>query len=354
VTTARTGQPPSAGLPMRMVQASHAGGPEVLAVQRVEQPTIGADEVLVAVRLAGINFAEVNTRRGTYVRRGGSYGLGRDVLGEVARVGARVRGLRPGQRVAGFSASPAYADYARADQSLLWPVPDAISDEQAAALPTVGQTAYHLLTTAGRMGSGESVLITASAGGVGSVAVQLASLLGAGHVVAAAGSAERARGALLWGADEAVAYHELSHPPNLAHPMDLALDGVGGSVRRAVLDHISSFGRLVHFGNSSGEPEELPAPRQQRERGLGLIGFHLESLRRDGPSVLARSAELLFAWIADGELTIPVHEVLPLDRAADAHRLLESRRVRGKLLLSTCGANTQVLSTARQENGHGA
>lgn len=354
MTTARTGQLPSACLPMRMVQASHAGGPEVLAVHRVEQPTIGPDEVLVAVRLAGVNFADINTRRGTYVRRDGAYGLGRDVLGEVACVGARVRGLRPGQWVAGFSASPAYADYARADQSLLWPVPDAVSDEQAAALPTVGQTAYHLLTTAGRMLTGESVLITASAGGVGSVAVRLAGLLGAGRMVAAAGSFERAQCALLRGADEAVAYHELSHPPNLAHPVDLVLDGVGGSVRRAVLDHILPFGRLVHFGNASGEPEELPAPRQQRERGLGSIGFHLESLRRDGPSVLAESAELLFDWIANGELTIPVHEVLPLDRAADAHRLLESRRVRGKLLLSTSDANAQVLNTAGQEDGHGA
>lgn len=348
MTTARTGRP------MRMVQAGHAGGPEVLAVHRVEPPAIGPDDVLVAVRLAGVNFADVNARRGTYGRRGDAYGLGRDVLGEVVCVGARVRGLRPGQRVAGFSASPAYAEYARADQSLLWPVPDTVSDEQAAALPTVGQTAYHLLTTAGRMLAGESVLVTASAGGVGSVVVRLAALLGAGRVVAAAGSSERAGDALSRGADQAVAYHDLSHRPDSVGRVDLALDGVGGSVRRAAVDHVVPFGRLVHFGNASGEPEELPAPRQQRERGLGSIGFHLELLRRDHPSVLAESAELLFARIAHGELSIPVQEVLPLDRAADAHRLLESRRVRGKLLLSTSGGDARVLSTARREDGHGA
>jgi NADPH:quinone reductase len=352
--TARTGRPPSACLPMRMVQACRAGGPEVLAVHRVERPAIGPEEVLVAVRLAGVNFADVNARRGTYGRRGGAYGLGRDVLGEVASVGARVHGLRPGQRVAGFSASPAYAEYARANQSLLWPVPDAVSDEQAAALPTVGQTAYHLLTTAGRMLSGESVLVTASAGGVGSVAVRLAALLGAGRVVAAAGSSERAREALSRGADEAVAYHELSHRPGSVGPVDLALDGVGASVRRAVLDHVVPFGRLVHFGNSSGEPEELPAPRQQRERGLGSIGFHLEVLRRDHPLVLTESAELLFALIAEGQLSIPVQQVLPLGRAADAHRLLESRRVRGKLLLSTSVGDERIPATTGLEDGHGA
>lgn len=318
------------GTTMRAVRALGAGGPEVLAVERVIRPVCGPGEVLVAVRLAGVNFADVNARRGTYGGAAGPRGLGRDVLGEIVAVGDGVQGLRPGLRVAGFSSSPAYAEYAVADAELVWPVPDGLADEQAAAFPTVGHTAYHLLTTAGGLRPGEDLLATAAAGGVGSLLVPLARLLGAGRVVAAAGTEGRAREALTTGATVAVDYDRLG----TVAPVTLALDGVGGAVRRRALDRLAPLGRLVHFGNSCGEPEELPSPRALRERGLGVVGFHLEVLRRNGRAELARSADALLGWFTTGALTVPVHDVLPLDRAADAHRLLESRRVRGKLLLA--------------------
>lgn len=318
---------------MRIVRARAAGGPEMLAVERAAAPVCGPHDVLVAVRLAGVNFADVNARRGTYGGPPGPRGLGRDVLGEVVEVGECVRRLRPGQRVAGFSTGPAYAELAVADESLVWAVPDGVADEQAAAFPTVGQTAYHLLATAARIRPGERVLVTAAAGGVGSVVVPLARLLGAERVVAAARTTGRAA---LAGADEALSYDELGARggPGRAASVDVALDGVGGEARRAALGAIAPGGRLVHFGNSSGEPETLPAPRAQRERGLGVVGFHLEVLRRHGHAALAASAERLLGWLGTGELSIPVHDVLPLERAGDAHRLLESRTVRGKLLLS--------------------
>jgi NADPH:quinone reductase len=330
---------------MRMVQALSPGGPEVLTVGHVAFPVPGPEDVLIAVRMAGVNFADVNVRRATYGRRVDTdHGLGHDVFGEVLEVGADVRGMRPGQRVAGFSNSSAYAEYAVAHHRLVWAVPDGVSDEQAAAFPTVGHTAHHLLETAGRLLPGESVLVTAAAGGVGSVVVQLAGLLGAGRVVAAAGSAERARQMLALGADEAVAY------PGMAgiDPVDLALDGVGGEVRCAALDRVVPFGRLVHFGNSCSEPEELPTLRVQRERGVGVVGFHLQLLRSGGLGALAHSAGQLLGLIAEGRLTIPVHAVIPLARAADAHRMLESRQVRGKLLLSVPG------TAGEREVSHGS
>jgi NADPH2:quinone reductase len=322
------------------VRLHAAGGPEVLAVETAPAPVPGPGEVLVAVRFAGVNFADVNVRRATYgpaVRDERGRGLGRDLLGDVVDVGPGVDAAMRGERVAGFSTGPAYAELAVCRHDLVWPVPAGVPDEQAAAFPTVGLTAFHLLSTAGRLRDGEDVLVTAASGGVGTTVVQLAHRLGAGRVVAVAATADRARAALRLGADEAATYDELA-VRDAPEPVDLALDGVGGAVRRAVLDRVRPLGRLVHFGNAGGTPEELPSPRAMRERGLGVVGFHLEVLRRAGGAALADSARYLLGLLADGALTIPVQAVLPLEEAPAAHRLLESRQVHGKLLLGVVPA----------------
>jgi NADPH2:quinone reductase len=325
---------------VRAIHALAGGGPEVLEPVDVPVPQPGPDEVQIAVGLAGVNFADVNARRGTYLAGPATpaRGLGLDVYGHVRAVGAEVEHLRVGQRVAGFAGTPGYAEVVVSPARLVWPVPDDVDDETAAAFPVVGHTAYHLLVSAGRLRPAETVLVTAAAGGVGLAAIQLARLLGAGTVVAAAGSAERAAAGVAVGADLAVDY---SAGP-LAEQLDragvgevaLALDAVGGAVRRSALDCLGLFGRLVHFGNSGGEPESFPAPRELRERGIGVIGLHLNQLRRSAPDRLAGSAEAVLAWLGAGRLRLPVAGVLPLDRAAEAHRLLESRRVTGKLLLA--------------------
>jgi NADPH2:quinone reductase len=316
------------------------GGPDVLRTADVAVPEPGPDDVQIAVRLAAVNFADVNARRGTYRRPGADrpYGLGLDLCGEVSAVGANVRHLAVGRRVAGFAATPAYAEFAVAPADLVWPVPAEVGDEAAAAFPVVGHTAYHLLATAARVRAGESVLVTAAAGGVGATAIQVARLLGAGTVIGAAGSPARAAAAVATGADAGVDYSAglaggLRAAAGAAG-VDVVLDGVGGAVRRDAFDCLGLFGRLVHFGNASAEQEVLPAPRTLREREAGVIGFHLQGLRDRRRDLLAESARALFAWMADGRLTIPIAGVLPLSRAAEAHRRLESRGVGGKLLLS--------------------
>ncbi|GAB2965665.1 zinc-binding dehydrogenase [Amycolatopsis acidiphila] len=319
---------------MKAVQAVGAGGPEVLKLVDVAVPEPGPDDVQIAVRFAGVNFADVNARRGTYLPPDAPpRGLGLDCYGEVTAVGRNVRELRPGQRVAGFATTAGYAQVVVTPATLVWPVPDGVRDETAAAFPVVGHTAYHLLATAARLQPGESVLVTAAAGGVGTTAVQVARLLGAGRVVAAAGSAARAAEA---GADVSVGYSRLD--PGNAGRIAIALDGVGGAVRRHALDCLGLFGRLVHFGNSCGEPEELPPLRELRERELAVCGLHLQRLRRERPDLLAHSAQALLGWLASGRLRIPVAEVLPLEHAAEAHRKLESRQVKGKLLLAVDGS----------------
>jgi NADPH2:quinone reductase len=326
---------------MRAVRAESSGAAGVLALADVPEPVPAADEVQIDVRLAGVNFADVNARRGTYTagQPFTSRGFGLEALGEIRAVGADVRGLEVGQRVTGFCASPGYAQVAVAHQDLVWVVPEGVDDEQAASIPLVGCTAFHLLRSSGRLRTGERVLITAAAGGVGTTAVQLAKLLGAGLVVGAAGSADRAAAAVKAGADAGIDYSAGSLAEGLqdhtgASEVDIVLDGVGGRIRREALDCLASFGRLVHFGNSSGEPEDMPSARWLRERNLGLEGFHLQALRAHHRRALAESMSALLAWVASGELRVPVSDIVPLDRAAEAHRLLESRQVYGKLLLA--------------------
>ncbi|MGH3494570.1 MAG: quinone oxidoreductase family protein, partial [Sciscionella sp.] len=302
----------------------------------VVTPEPGPTDVQVAVRLAGVNFADINARRGTYLGSNGAEprGLGLDLYGEVSAVGASVEHFTVGQRVAGFATTPAYAEFAVSPADLVWAVPDGVSDEAAASLPVVGHTAYHLLATAAKLQPGESVLITAAAGGVGATAIQVARLLGAGLIVGCAGSAARADEAVAIGADVGIDYSAAELADGLksaagAAGVEIVLDGVGGAVRRSALECLEMFGRLVHFGNSSGEPEELPPPRKMREREIGVVGLHLQRLRTERRDLLAHSATVLFDWLANGQLAIPVAGVLPLDHVADAHRMLESRKVKG-------------------------
>ncbi len=330
---------------MKAVKAVGVGGPEVLTMLELDAPAPGPGQILIKGDLAAVNFADINARRGTYrTDKTGIFevDLGLEIYGHVAALGDGVTGFEVGQRVSGFSASGAYAQYVLADQDLIWPVPDGVSDEQAAAFPTVGQTAFHLLVSAARLLPGESVMITAAGGGVGSTAIQLARLLGAGPVLAVAGSRQGVSLARRLGADFTLDISGQSLKDAMASlgevsAVDIVLDGVGGDLRRQALRCIAPFGRMVQFGNSSGFAEELPSLREMRELCVGVVGFHLGLLRSRRKEALMRSASQLLEWLSTGQLEIVIDDVLPLSRAAEAHARLESRQVRGKLLLSVSG-----------------
>lgn len=317
------------------------GRPEVLELFKTPAPQIGAAEVLVAVELAGVNFADINARRATYAGRGVAFqrGLGLEVYGRVAEAGPDATGFAAGDRVTGFCRSPGYAELAACDHRLLWRVPDGLPDTQAAAVPMAGQTAFHLLYSAARLSQGESVLVTAAAGGVGSAAIQVARCLGAGLVVGAAGSAERAARTRDMGADAAIDYSrgQISDVLEQAagtRAVDVALDAVGGSVRADALDCLAPFGRLIQYGNSSGSAEELPDARSLRDRLVSVGGMRLAQIRSTSPETLRASGDQLLTWLRQRLLHMQVSAVLPLGQAAEAHRRLESRQVIGKLLLA--------------------
>src|SRR6478609_11243877 len=199
-----TARDPIASASMRAIQITEFGGPEVLKLVELPSPEPGPDEVLIRVSRAGVNFADTHTRTNSYVRKATLPLVpGGEVAGVVAGAPSG-SGLREGERVIALTGSGGYAEYATAPRELTFPIPDALDDATALALLIQGLTAWHLYRTAGRVAQGESVVVHAAAGGVGSLAVQLGRPLGAGRVIAVASSAEKRELALRLGADVAV------------------------------------------------------------------------------------------------------------------------------------------------------
>lgn len=307
---------------MRTVRFHGYGGPEVLRVERLPRPELGPDELLLEVTFAGVTLPVVRLTHG-----GPSlpHAPGGDVVGRVVGMGINVRGWRVGQRAAGMAFSGAYAEFALVNAGFAVPVPDDVSDEAALALVRGGQVALGTLHIAA-VRPGDSVLVTAAAGGVGHLTVQLAKLLGAGRVIAAVGSTSKADFVRELGADDVVFYSQ----DHWGEPVDIVLDGVGGDVFRQSLDAVKPFGRLITFNGVGGNVDV----NELRMQSKGVIGFSMAqfaTLRRDRYD---EHRDKLWKLTAAGELRPAVHRTLPLDQAAEAHRLIEARENLGRVLLS--------------------
>ncbi|KAB8144514.1 NADP-dependent oxidoreductase [Chloroflexia bacterium SDU3-3] len=308
---------------MNAVRIHAYGGPEELRLEQAERPTPGAGEVLVKVEAAGINPVDIKTRAG-----GGVAGMlpespfpltvGWDVAGVVSEVGAGVTALKPGDAVYGMvnfpKAGGGYAEYVVAPAAELGIRPASLSAEEAAALPLVALTAWQVLDFA-QVQPGQRVLIHAAAGGVGHVAVQLAKARGA-FVVGTASARNQAFAREL-GVDEFVDYTAAPFEQQIA-PVDVVFDAVGGEVLARSYAVLKPHGSLVSI--VAAPPADLAAAHQGISRQL-LV--HAE------PSHLAAISALVDA----GRLRVVVEQVLPLAQAAEAHRVSQAGRVRGKLVL---------------------
>ncbi|MCO5972338.1 quinone oxidoreductase family protein [Actinoallomurus soli] len=308
---------------MRAVRLHEYGGPEVLRAEETPAPEPGEGELLIEVDAVGVTLPVVRATRG-------ESGVplphipGGEIVGRVAGIGRGVSGRRVGERVAGLAFSGAYAETVAVPAVMVTAVPDDVDDLAALALTRSGQVALGALR-AGGFAEGDSVLVTAAAGGVGHLAVQLAAALGAGRVTAAVGDAAKAGFAREQGAGHVVTYDQ----DDWGDPVDVVLDGVGGQVQDAGLRALAPLGRLVAF-NAVGGTVDTNALRM---RGTSVIGFavaHLAARRRD---TYERHQRELWELHRDGHLRPVVHEAMPLERAADAHRLIEARANRGKIVL---------------------
>jgi NADPH2:quinone reductase len=314
---------------MRAIRVNQWGGPEVLElVEDAPRPEPAEHERLVRVTRAGINYADTHAAENSYLAR---YELPLTPGSEVAGV------TEDGQRVVGLVAGGGYAQYAAVPAATTFPIPDGVSDEQALALLIQGLTAWHLYRTSAKLAEGESVVVHAAAGGVGSLAVQLGRSFGAGRIIATASSEEKRQLALELGADAAVdvTREDLAdalREANGGHRVDVVLEMAGGRVFDQSLRALAPFGRLVAYGIASREPNTV-ATGALMARSQAVIGFWLVDCLRRPETMLAAPLGDLFARTAAGELRVVEGQVYPLSEARRAHEDLRARRTVGKLVL---------------------
>jgi NADPH2:quinone reductase len=302
---------------VRAVVLRETGGPERLEHVEVPEPAPGDGEVLLRVRAAGVNFADVLIRQGRYPQPPELPAvLGTEVAGEVN-----------GRRVMALPRAGGYGEVVAVEDALVVPLPDGASFEEGAAFLLTFLTAWIPLTRQVRVGPGSVVLVHAAAGGVGSAAVQLAKHLGA-RVVATASSEEKRRVAGELGADETFGYEDFEDQVRA----DVVLDSVGGDVFARSFSVLKPLGTAIGIGFAGGWWEPVD-PASLVGRNLGLQGFYLGRLMRHRPDVVREAiAEVVALW-EDGAVKPLVGATFPLEEAASAHRLIEERRSVGKVVL---------------------
>jgi NADPH:quinone reductase len=321
---------------MRAIRISEWGGPEVLElVEDAPVPQPDEHHVLVRVTRAGVNYADTHARENSYLAR---YELplvpGAEVAGVVERDSG---GFTAGQRVVSMVGTGGYAEYVAAPATATFAIPDGVSDGAALALVIQGLTAWHLYRTSARLAPGESVVVHAAAGGVGSLAVQLAKPFGAGRVIATASSEEKRALALELGADTAVdvTRDDLGDAlveANLGERVDVVLDMAGGRVGESGLETLAPFGRLVVYGLASREPNTVSTGRLLR-KSRGVVGFWLMHCLRRPAEMIDAPLQDLFERTLAGDLRVVEGETYPLSEVRRAHEDLQARRTSGKLLL---------------------
>lgn len=304
----------------------------------VAKPDVQTGQVLIKVETTNVNFADVHTRRGTY-RRGETVPFipGLEATGTVVAVGDGVTDLQVGQRVAAFAAQGSYSEFMLAQAGLTYPLPEEVSFEAAAGL-TAAVTAENVLNLVGKFEVSDTVLIHAAAGGVGSLCVQLAAIYGAEQIIATAGSDEKVAVALKLGAHHAINYSHENFAERVydlteARGADLILDAVGGDVSTKSVGCLADFGRLVVFGQASGMPGIIRTGELYKMNKC-VLGYSSGHFRKVHPEALQPVAQKVLAHIQKKVLHIIVGAKFALSDAAEAHRLIESRQVIGKVLLS--------------------
>ncbi|MGY2080131.1 quinone oxidoreductase family protein [Modestobacter sp. SYSU DS0657] len=318
---------------MRSVQITRFGGPEVLDVVDLPDPVPGDGEQLYDISSSGVNFADTHQTENSYLAP-----QELPLVPGAEFVGTPVGG---GQRVVGLLPGGGYAQQVAANTRLTWPVPDEVTDEQALAVVLQGATAWHLLRTSTHLSPGESVVVIAGAGGVGTLAVQLAKHWGAGRVIATASSPEKRALAESLGADATVdpaladdpkTFTAALREANGGRPVDVVLEMTGGTVFDGALSALAPFGRLAAYGTAGRVPPKPINPQALMGTSRTVAGFWLAHCFRR-PEMLDAAITDLLTLVAAGTLRSVSGGRYPLTAVREAHQDLLARRSTGKLVL---------------------
>lgn len=304
---------------MKALVAARLGGPEVLELREVEDPHPGPSEVVIKVTRAGVNFADLLALSGRYAAAPPPpFTPGMEVSG------TEVDGGRP---VIALVGAGGFAEKVVADRRFVFAA-SGMDLEMAGGWPLVTITAFCGLSEMARLRHGETVLVTAAAGGLGSTSIQVAKALGAGRVVGMASTDDKRAFAMSQGADDAIGYEDP------IPPVDLVVDGVGGEVFERAFSALRPLGRVVPFGASCGKAPEIPSFDVMRRRNVGIVPFSIGMLRASDPDRLVELANRAIELLRSGRVAPPVGRTFPLAEAAIALTMLSSRQTMGKLLLA--------------------
>jgi len=315
---------------MKAIRIHEFGGAENLRLDEIEKPTLTADEVLIKTAAAGINYADTMLRQNKYLFSPSlPFTLGFEVAGTIEAVGESVQNLKVGQRVLATMRGGGYAEYAAADWRTIVPIPDELDFGKATALLVQGLTALGLLAD---LKQGQTILIHAAAGGVGSLLVQLAKHKGA-KVLGTASTTEKLEKVASLGADVGINYTESDWTDEVlaatgGKGADLIIEMVGGDIGRQNLKCLATGGTMTVYGAASGEDFQISAlsllGRMQTVKGYNL---NLETREN-----MAAFTKELMSRITENRLEVIVNE-FPLEQAQAAHDALENRKTMGKVVL---------------------
>jgi NADPH:quinone reductase len=320
---------------MKAVRIHRYGGPEVLSYEDVALAEPGAGQARVKIEAIGVNYTDIYQRTGLYPGQLPAT-VGQEAAGVVDAVGPGVTDVQVGERVAYTSQPGAYAEAAVVEASALVSIPEGVETRTAAAVMLQGMTAHYLAVSTYPLKKGETALVHAAAGGVGQLLVQIAKRQGA-RVIGTVSTKEKARLAREDGADEVILYTQTDFVQETRRLTDgagahVVYDSVGKTTFEGSLDSLRSRGYLVLFGQSSGPVPPFDPQVLNRKGSLFLTRPSLVHYIATREELLWRTGDL-FRWIKDGELKVRIDTSFPLSAAAEAHRYLEGRQTRGKVLL---------------------
>ncbi len=320
---------------MRVIRIHEFGGPEVLRYDEVPLPEPGPGEARVRIDAVGVNYVDIYQRTGQYP---GSLPMipGREAAGVIEAVGPGVSEVQPRDRVAYSGHVGSYAEHAIVPAWMLVPIPKALETRQAAAVLLQGMTAHYLSHSTYPLQPGDTALIHAAAGGVGLLLVQMARMRGA-WVIGTVSTEEKARLARQAGANEVILYTQVDFEAKTRRVTDgkgvsVVYDSVGQTTFDKSLNCLKPRGYMVLYGQSSGAVPPLNPQVLSAKGSLFLTRPTLAHYMQDRAELLKRAGDL-FGWIAAGRLDVRIDTTFPLKEAAEAHRYLEGRKTKGKVLL---------------------
>ncbi|PEI88420.1 quinone oxidoreductase [Bacillus pseudomycoides] len=293
---------------MKAIVVTAFGGPETMKYTEFDMPTFNEKQVLIRVIATSVNFADIKSRYGKKGNGKLPFIPGIDAAGIVEQVGSDVRNIRAGQRVIAFPLTGSYAEYVVANENLTFVLPDEID------------------------------FTTAAAGGIGTTSIQLAKILGAGKIIGTVGNKAKKKVALEAGADHVICYQDedFSKKANEltgGKGADVILDSISGAVSEKSLECLAYYGRLVHFGNASGETGTFRT-KDLHASCRSILGFSFGTNRKKRPHLLRHTANQVFQYLRDGSLQIAIGKRFTLQDAGKAHEWIESRQSTGKIILT--------------------